>query len=70
MVLLYHTKHQKNSPMATCKSLNFFEDTELQIGVGMDGWLTCHVISFSTVFQSYQDDGQLMMNDHVQWNPV
>ena len=24
----------------------------------MDGWMTCDFISFPTVFQSYQDDGQ------------
>ena len=23
----------------------------------MDGWMTCDFTSFSTVFQSYQDDG-------------
>ena len=26
-----------------------------------DGWLTCDFTSFSTVFQSYQDDGRLIM---------
>ena len=24
----------------------------------MDGWITCHFMSFSTVFQSYHDDGR------------
>ena len=34
---------------------------------GMDG---CNFTSFSTVFQSYQDDGQVIMKGCVQWNPV
>ena len=32
----------------------------------MDGWMTCDFTSFSTVFQSYQDDGRLIMKDCVQ----
>ena len=36
----------------------------------MDGWMTCDFTSFSTVFQSYQDDGQMIMKCCVQWNPV
>ena len=27
-------------------------------------------MSFSTVFQSYQDDGQMIMKGCGQWNPV
>ena len=27
----------------------------------MDGWMTCSFTSFSTEFQSYQDDGRLIM---------
>ena len=27
----------------------------------MDGWLTCDCTSYSTIFQSYQDDGRLIM---------
>ena len=27
----------------------------------MVGWMTCNFMSFSTVFQSYQDDGQMIM---------
>ena len=35
-----------------------------------DGW-TCNFTSFqSTVFQSYQDDGRVIMKGCVQWNPV
>ena len=34
------------------------------------GWMTCDFTSFSTVFQSYQDDGRMIMKGCVQWNPV
>ena len=36
----------------------------------LDGWMTCDFTSFSTVFQSYQDDERLIMKGCVQWNPV
>ena len=32
--------------------------------------MTCDFTSFSTVLQSYQDDGQLIMKGCEQWNPV
>ena len=32
--------------------------------------MTCDFTSFSTVFQSYQDDGQMIMKGCVQWSPV
>ena len=35
-----------------------------------DGWMTCEFTSFLTVFQSYQDDGWVIMNGCVQWNLV
>ena len=35
----------------------------------LDGyWITCYFTSFSTVFQSYQDDGSVIMKGCVQWN--
>ena len=34
----------------------------------MDGWMACDFMSFSTVFQSYQDGGRLIMNGCVQWS--
>ena len=34
------------------------------------GWLICTFTSFSTVLQSYQDNGWKIMKDCVQWNPV
>ena len=36
----------------------------------MDGWMTRDFISFSTVFQSYQDDGWMIMKGCVQWSLV
>ena len=36
----------------------------------IDGWMTCDFTSFSTVFQSYQDNGQMINKGSVQWNSV
>ena len=36
----------------------------------MDGWIFCDFTSFLTLFQSYQDDGRMIMKGCVQWNPV
>ena len=33
---------------------------------GFDGWMTCDFMSFSTIFQSYQEDEGLIMKDCVQ----
>ena len=35
-----------------------------------DGWKTWDFTSFSTVFQSYQHDGWLIMKGCLQCNPV
>ena len=32
--------------------------------------MPCDFTSFSTVFQSYQDKGRIIMKGCVQWNPV
>ena len=32
--------------------------------------MTCDFTSFSTVFQSYQDNGKVIMEGYVQWSPV
>ena len=34
----------------------------------MNGWITCNILSFSTVFQLYQDDRRVIMKGFVQWN--
>ena len=36
----------------------------------MDGWMCCNLTPFLTVFQSYQDDGMLIMKGCVQWSSV
>ena len=36
--------------------------------MGMDGWMTLHFTSFSTVFQSYKDDERLIMKGCLQWS--
>ena len=36
----------------------------------MDGLMTHCFTTFSTVFQSYQDDECVIMKGCVQWNPV
>ena len=36
----------------------------------MAGRMTCEFTFFSTVFQSHQDDGNVIMKGCVQWNPV
>ena len=36
----------------------------------MDGWITCNLTSFWTVFQSYQVDEKLIIKGCVQWNSV
>ena len=33
----------------------------------MDGWMDLDFTSLSTVFQSYQDDGWVIMKDCLQW---
>ena len=36
----------------------------------MNEWMTCDFISFSSVFQSYQNNGRSIIKCCVQWNPV
>ena len=36
----------------------------------IDRWMNCDFTTFSTVFQSYQDDGRLIMKGYVQRNSV
>ena len=37
--------------------------------VVIDGWMICDFTSFSAVFQSYHDDGRMIMKGYVQWTP-
>ena len=36
----------------------------------MTGWMPYGLLSFSKVFQLYKDDGWVIMESCVQWNPV
>ena len=36
----------------------------------LDGWMICDFTPFSTVFQSYQDNGPMIIKGCVQWSPV
>ena len=38
--------------------------------IRMDGWMTYDFTSFSTKFQSCQNDGQVIMEGCMQWNLV
>ena len=40
--------------------------TENFVRLSDDGWMTCDFTSLSTVFQSYQDDGWIIMKGCVQ----
>ena len=47
--------------------LSLSENTQSEVD---DGWMTYDFMSFSTAFQSYQDDERMIMKGCVQWNPV
>ena len=36
----------------------------------VDGWMNCNFMSFSTVFQSYQDKGIFILKGCVPWKSV
>ena len=78
-----HTKNLIYYPLNTfCKKENelkhsnlirpnyFLSNSYKAASQRMDAWVTCDFTSFSTVFQSYQDDGRMIMKGCVQWNPV
>ena len=50
--------------------LTFVEFTKAFDTVSLDGWMTCDFTSFSTLFQLYQDDRQMIIKGCVQWNSV
>ena len=50
--------------IADCKELFYWMDG------WMEGLMTCNFTSFSKVFQSYQDNGWIMIKGCVQWNLV
>ena len=62
--------HGYKAVMATVAVGNLIYSNILRRIIHLDGWLTCNVTSFATVFQSYQDDERLIMKGYVQLNPV
>ena len=50
--------------------LFFFACLNFESTSSKDGWMICDFTSFSTVFQSYQDDGRMITKGCEQWNPV
>ena len=67
----------------TSININSIRDTKLDllaflevhqphvVAIQDDGWMDdMRFYVLSTVFQSYQDDGQMIMKGCVQWNPV
>ena len=63
----YFTFHQQRTKKhQTCNDFI----TRWSFSDMVDGWLTCDFMSFSTVFQSYEDDERLIMKGCVQWNLV
>ena len=53
------------------KGVIYATEPTLQIArYDLDGWIMCNFTSSSTVFQSYQDSGRVIMKGLVQWNPL
>ena len=58
----------KGSTLKENKLCFFFKGLKFRKGfctLWMDGWMICDFTSFSTVFQSYQDDGRMIMKGCV-----
>ena len=61
-------------PKSAIKGISVYSESKIQTfpffiqqltQVDIDGWMTCIFTSFWTVFQLYQDDGQMIMNDMI-----
>ena len=50
--------------------LHPFQQGSVILGWMDAGWMTSAFSSFSTAFQSYQDNGWVLMKGCVQWNPT
>ena len=55
-----------NISVITYRIYNICSDTGT---LSFDGWLTYDFTSFSTVLQSYQEVGRVIIKGCVQWNP-
>ena len=67
--MLWDDENQHIWPENTQSSLHVSQRRTFVL-IEMDGWMTCDISSFLTVFQSYQDDGRMIMKGYVRWNPV
>ena len=52
------------------KANNYLCELKILVSKKDDGWMTCNFTPFSTLFQSYQDDGQMIMKGCELWNLV
>ena len=63
----YNDFSEKREKICLNKGLDFIPCfLKISYIYAMDGWLTCAFVSVSTVSQSYQDDGQVVMKNCVQ----
>ena len=65
-------RHKFDSGLVTCKLIkeSLTNEAQRRFDGWMDGCIFCDFISFSTVFQSYQDDARMIMKGSEQWNTV
>ena len=63
--------------MKTRKSLThnlllteLYQQLKFPVKVSVDGWMTCNIMSFSTIFRSYNYAGRATMKDCAQWKSV
>ena len=75
--MLVEAVYRQNSVHCVIKGLVFaylFLNMAIMRQSGTDkkdnGWMTCDLTSFATVFQSYQDDKRTIMKGCVHWNSV
>ena len=64
------TAEKRRGPLGPDRSTELWYYNVIVLLFKMDGWITCDFTSFSTVFQSYQDDVWMIMKGCVQWNSV
>ena len=79
--IVYRTKSQKTKPNALCAAKAFWLNLDIPLFLFLFFFLSClhgwsnrwmirNFTSFSTVFQSYQDNEKLIMKSCVQWNRI
>ena len=58
-----------NTDISLCTMSRFFPFSKSVNVQTIDGWMICDFTSFSTVFQSYQDDGRMIMKGLCNGTP-